>query len=368
MASYDIGFLGGGQLARMSIQAAQRMGLDCVALDAGDHPPASGVTHTERVSLTDAGGMANVIANCQRVTFESEFVPVPVVRRALEIAGMAEHRVLPGLDCLTIVQDKKSQREAYARHGAPTPRLLDPHNNPPLPVVFKTRFGGYDGKGTYTARTPEEFRRHVLDLEGEAYLVEEFVPFVRELAVMVCRWLGGSVCFPTMETRQVNHVCDLVFPAGVDASAVAIQAVEAVGGFGLFGVELFELADGSFQINEIAPRPHNTGHYTLDWGGISQFEAHVRLVMGWPVPKPVGQPAAMANLLGHPGNPDAPVGLRDRLLRATEAALRAVPDCHIHWYGKREARPGRKMGHINTVGPDALERVTKAREAFYLAW
>jgi 5-(carboxyamino)imidazole ribonucleotide synthase len=166
--------------------------------------------------------------------------------------------------------------------------------------------------------------------------------------------------FPTMESVQTDHVCDLVFPAGVDASEIAIQAVEAVQGYGLFGVELFELEDGSFQVNEIAPRPHNTGHYTLDWGGVSQFEQHVRLVMGWPCAKPEGQPTCMANLLGQPGAGDYQKGL--------EAALQGDADVHVHWYGKVESRPGRKMGHINVTGEKCVERAKAARERFYGAW
>jgi 5-(carboxyamino)imidazole ribonucleotide synthase len=163
-----------------------------------------------------------------------------------------------------------------------------------------------------------------------------------------------------METVQTNHVCDLVFPANTDASDVAIKAVEAVEGYGLFGVELFETEEGEFLINEIAPRPHNTGHYTLDWGGISQFEAHVRLVLGLPIPEPKGDGACMANILGI----DVPGDWREGL----RAAIQGDPGVHVHWYGKAEARPGRKMGHITAVGPDCRARATAARERFYAAW
>jgi 5-(carboxyamino)imidazole ribonucleotide synthase len=223
-------------------------------------------------------------------------------------------------------------------------------------MILKARFGGYDGKGTRWARTPEEFDALRNEWEPGGWLAEELVPFRRELAVMVARSANETRCFPTMETVQVNHVCDLVFPADADASEAAIAAVEAVEGFGLFGVELFELPDGSFQINEIAPRPHNTGHYTLDWGGPSQFEVHVRLAMGLPLPELTGSEAAMANLLA-PGPADWRAGLR--------AALAAEPSAHVHWYGKAELKPGRKVGHINASGPGCRERVVRAREAFW---
>jgi 5-(carboxyamino)imidazole ribonucleotide synthase len=171
---------------------------------------------------------------------------------------------------------------------------------------------------------------------------------------------GEAGSFPTMETIQVNHVCDLVFPAETDASEVAVAAVRAVEGVGLFGVELFELEDAGFQINELAPRPHNTGHYTLDWGGVSQFEQHVRLALDLPTMEPAGEETCMANLLGRPGTGDYREGMR--------AALRAVPDARVHWYGKAESRPGRKMGHINAVGPNCRAKAEAAREAFFAGW
>ena len=169
----------------------------------------------------------------------------------------------------------------------------------------------------------------------------------------------GEGCFPTVETVQKNHVCDLVFPSGVDASAVALAAVRAVGGRGLFGVELFETEDGRFLINEMAPRPHNTGHYTLDWGATSQFEQHVRIVSGLPLGAVDGGPVCMANLLGQPGAGDFRRGL---------AAALEVPGVHVHWYGKAEAKSGRKMGHLNAVGEGCVQRAVAAREAFYAAW
>jgi 5-(carboxyamino)imidazole ribonucleotide synthase len=163
-----------------------------------------------------------------------------------------------------------------------------------------------------------------------------------------------------MEAIQTHHVCDLVFPSGVDASAVAIAAVEAVKGVGLFGVEMFELESGEILINELAPRPHNTGHYTLDWGGVSQFEQHVRLVMQYPLGSPEGQATCMANLLGQTGAVDFRV--------ATDHAL-TDPGVHVHWYGKVEAKPGRKMGHLNVTGGENLvERARLARQRFYEAW
>jgi 5-(carboxyamino)imidazole ribonucleotide synthase len=368
---YDIGFLGGGQLARMSIQAAQRMGLRCLSLDPGTDTPASQIADNIVASLDDVASIARVFRDCNHVTLENEFIPIHAVNGAILESRREVAVMIPSPGCLGVVQDKLSQRQMYARLGAPTPQALAVELDIRLdglrsveslgfPMVLKARRGSYDGKGTIYAKTPEEFEQHrPLWIHG-GWMAEEFVSFKRELAVMVCRSKTQTVTFPTMETVQTDHVCDLVFPANVDASEIAIQAVEAVEGYGLFGVELFELQDGSFKVNEIAPRPHNTGHYSLDWGGISQFEAHVRLVMGLPIPEPKGQEACMANLLGQPGAGDYKEGLR--------AAIEGDSGVHVHWYGKAESRPGRKMGHINAVGPGCVERAKAARDRFYRAW
>ncbi|MCW5941455.1 MAG: ATP-grasp domain-containing protein [Fimbriimonadaceae bacterium] len=364
MSSLDLGFLGGGQLARMSIMAAQRMGFTCLSLDPTPNSPAAQVAEGVVGALADPLAIAEVFRRCDRVTLENEFIPGSAIREAILRAGADESRLMPGVACLETIQDKLRQREAYARSGVPSPHALALRDADQaldrigLPMVLKARFGGYDGKGTRTVRTREELAA----LQGEwgegGWLAETFVPFRRELAVMVFRSPLRTGAFSTMETVQTDHVCDLVFPAGVDASAVAIAAAEAVGGFGLFGVELFEAQDGSFLVNEIAPRPHNTGHYSLDGGGVSQFEQHVRLAMGLPLAEPTGRPVCMANLLGRAGAGDFRHGL---------AAALTVPGVHLHWYGK-ENRAGRKMGHLNAVGEGCVERAVEARHRFYKAW
>lgn len=363
---YDIGFLGGGQLARMSIQAAQRMGLQCLSLDPGSDTPASQIADAIQGALNDPERIAEVFRQSNRVTLENEFIPADAIQEAFEMAGVGEDILLPGVGALSTIQDKLLQRQAMEAAGVPSPRAItldDPAKAAQtigFPMVIKARFGGYDGKGTRYAKTAEELESF-RDLWGRGgWLAERFVPFKRELAAMVFIDEHNRGCFPTMETVQTNHVCDLVFPSGADASEVAIAAVEAVGGKGLFGVELFELDSGEVLINELAPRPHNTGHYTLDWGGVSQFDQHVRLVMQWPLGSPEGQETCMANLLGQVGAKD----FRDGAKAAIED-----PGCHVHWYGKVESKPGRKMGHLNVMGGDNIvERARLARDRFYSAW
>jgi 5-(carboxyamino)imidazole ribonucleotide synthase len=363
-ARYDIGFLGGGQLARMSIQAAQRMGLRCLSLDPGQVTPASQLADAVQGALGDPVKIRLMLDQCERITLENEFIPADAIREALQRSGREEGVIVPGIDTLATIQDKLLQRQALLDSGVPSPRAIAMRDVEEaiaelgLPMVLKARFGGYDGKGTRYARTRDDLEGfHPLWADG-TWLAEEFVPFRRELAVMVYFDEHGHGHFPTVETVQKNHVCDLVFPCDTDGSAVAVAAVRAVRGQGLFGVELFQLEDDRILVNEIAPRPHNTGHYTLDWGGVSQFEQHVRLTLGLPLAKPAGQQACMANLLGKEGAGD----YRNGLLAALEDEL-----VHAHWYGKAESRPGRKMGHLNVLGENLVERAREAQKRFYEA-
>lgn len=355
--TYDLGFLGGGQLARMSIHAAQRMGLRCLSLDPGRDGPAAQVADSRQGALDDAAAVAEVIRDCRAVTLENEFIPAQTIRQALELAGRDEGCLTPGPDVLATIQDKMRQREAYSAHGAPSPKAVPAEQAADLsfPCVLKARFGGYDGKGVRYAKTEADYEELRPEWEQGGWLAEEHVDFDRELAVMVCRSRTETACFPTMETIQANHVCDLVFPSDADASEAAIAAVEAVGGYGLFGVELFDIG-GAYLINEIAPRPHNTGHYTLDWGGASQFDQHVRLAVGLPLAPINGKPCAMANLLGQEG-----LDYQEGIARA----LQVEPDSRVHWYGKAQMRAGRKMGHLNVPGHDCRQRAERARRAFF---
>lgn len=363
----DLGLLGGGQLARMSIQAAQRMGLGCVSLDPDPRAPASHVAEHLVGALSDPAAIAEVFGRSGRVSLENEFIPAEAVREGLARAGVPEERLMPSVEALATIQDKLLQRRALERARVPSPHAVSlddgggrAREEIGFPMVLKARFGGYDGKGTRYARSEAEFDAHRPLWEAGGWLAEAFVPFRRELAVMVFLGREQRGCYPTMETVQTNHVCDLVFPSGVDASGIALAAVEAVAPEGLFGVELFEREDGSFLVNELAPRPHNTGHYTLDWGATSQFEQHVRLAMGWAPGSVDGDPVCMANLLGQEGAGD---------VRRALAAVASLPGVHVHWYGKAEARPGRKMGHLNVRGGrDLVDRAREARARFYEAW
>jgi 5-(carboxyamino)imidazole ribonucleotide synthase len=376
---YDLGFLGGGQLARMSIQAAQRMGLRCVSLDPGVDTPAGQISDNIVGRLNDPSCIAEVLRRSAHVTLENEFIPAPSITEAFELVENSRARMLPAVETLATIQDKLLQRQAFSRSGVPSPVAVAVEGDGTsalqalgFPMVLKARFGGYDGKGTRYARTPEEFESHRVLWGKGGWLAESFVPFVRELAAMVYvePQSGRAGAFPTMETVQDNHVCSLVFPCSLDATEIAVSAVRAVGGVGLFGVEMFELPDGSIQINELAPRPHNTGHYSLDWGGPSQFDVHVRLACGYPVANIVAEAktsaVCMANLLGQENAGHVEPALR--------TLLHAHPRARFHWYGKAESKPGRKMGHLNIIQrpgesiPELVAQAKSAREIFYSAW
>lgn len=367
MKRYDVGFLGGGQLARMSIQAAQRMGLSCVSLDPGAVTPASQIADAIQGALDDPQKIAEILRSSERTTLENEFIPAGAIREACKIAGVPESHVVPGIDTLAAIQDKLLQKKTLMDYGVLCPHAveltgdgMDAVAEIGFPMVLKARFGGYDGKGTRYARNLGELRALEPLWSPGGWMAEQYVPFIRELAAMVYVGPSGSGAFPTMETIQTNHVCDLVFPARANASDVALASVRAVGGQGLFGVEMFEMDGGEVLVNEMAPRPHNSGHYTLDWGAVSQFEQHIRVVTGLTPGQTNGVSVCMANLLGQENAKDFRNGTRAALLD---------PTIHVHWYGKVDSRPGRKMGHLNAVrGSDLVERAIAARERFYRAW
>lgn len=341
------------------------MGLDCLSLDPDPESPASQIADSITAKLDDITAIADLASKCDAITLENEFIRADAIRQGLSQAGVSESRIVPGLHSLALIQDKFTQREALAKAGLAGPAftrldaegaLVDAELN--FPLVIKARFGGYDGKGTIVVQDSAAFEAARPFWSRGDWMAEAFVQFERECAVMVAVQGGTAHCFPTMVSVQTNNVCDHVFPHTRDASEVALRAVRAVEGQGLFGVELFELADGSFWINEMAPRPHNSGHYTLDWGGITQFEQHIRLVMGLPLAVPGGSFTCMANLLGQSDHDAMEAGIRAAL---EDSSVR------VHLYGKRKSRLGRKMGHINASGEGAIDRALAARDRFYRA-
>ena len=365
-----LGIAGGGQLARMTAQAALQLGVDVAILERSPGSPAATLaTHSligDWSSLEDLRGLA---ARADLITFENEFVDTGVVA-ALEAEGMM---VRPSAAALAMVQDKLRQKTALADAGLAVPACRAVGSAAELhaaaaewgwPLLLKRRRDGYDGRGNATLRGPADVAPAWDRLGAASVYVEAFCPFKTELATIVTRSPAGEiVVYPVVETVQRNHVCHtVVAPAPVApetaarAANLAVEAVRAVDGTGSYGVELFLLADDRLLVNELAPRVHNSGHYTIEACQVSQFENHVRGVLGWPLGSPamVAAAAAMVNLLGAGYGSGRPVGVEEAL---------AVPGAHLHLYGKRTSSPGRKMGHVTALGPTAEAALATARTA-----
>ena len=376
--------VGGGQLARMTAAAAVGLGVTFRVLAESESESAALVTHDVTVgshlSLPDIAAFA---AKCDVITFDHEHVPGPVLAE-LESAGVL---VRPGSRALQYTQDKLAMRERLSALGIPCPRYapvstvadvtafargLRPEQSGAWPVVLKAVSGGYDGKGVWVCRSAAEAEEVIG--HGIALLAEEYVPFTRELAALVARSPSGQgAAYPVVQTVQVDGICrEVIAPApglpervAVQAEALALRIAAELGVSGLLAVELFELPSGAVLVNELAMRPHNSGHWTIEGTRTSQFEQHLRAVLDLPLGStqpPAGTFTVMANLLGGT-DPD----VFDRYLHV----MAADPAVKVHFYGK-QVRPGRKIGHVTILaGPGdnvAAVRDRARRAASYLRW
>lgn len=365
-----IGILGGGQLAQMLTQAAIGLGLETAIYDTAPDTPASRLTaHNGVGAWGDVRALRAFCDGCDVLTLENEFVLAGPLAE-LEASGVP---IYPKPATLATIQDKLKQKLAMRIADIPVPHFM-PVATPNdalragdaygYPFLLKARYGGYDGYGNATVLSKDELPAAWAKVAkpGRDIMAEAFVKFERELAVMVVRGRDGETrAYPVVETIQQNHICHVVrAPAGVDAQTaataaeIAVRAVQALDGVGVFGVELFDLGGGKIRYNETAPRPHNSGHYTIEACVTSQFENHLRAVMGWPLGDvSLRSPAVMVNLLGTRNAPADPHGIREAL---------GISGAHVHIYGKRESRIGRKMGHVTALAEtvEDAERIARA--------
>ncbi|HQR27209.1 MAG TPA: 5-(carboxyamino)imidazole ribonucleotide synthase [Nocardioides sp.] len=365
--------IGGGQLARMMAQPAIALGLPLRLLAEAQGVSAAQVIADHSVGdYRDLDTLRRVTAGCSVVTFDHEHVPTSHLH-ALEDDGLA---VRPGPEALVHAQDKAVMRRRLAELGAPCPRNAVVHEAADVaafgfPCVLKTSRGGYDGKGVWLVRSEAECTEPfaVAGAGGVELVAEEYVEFRRELSALVARSPSGqAAAYPVVETTQVDGVCrEVVAPAPDLDPALAGQAQELALGLagaldvtGILAVELFETTDGRVLVNELAMRPHNTGHWTQDGAETSQFENHLRAVMDLPLgsPRPRARWTVMVNILG--GQHDS-----GRLWDGFPHALARDPRLRVHLYGK-QLRPGRKVGHVNAYGDDLAECLERARHA--AAW
>ena len=354
--------IGGGQLARMTHQAAIALGQTLRVLAAAPGDPAAQVSPDVVIGAhTDLDALRRVAAGASALTFDHEHVPTELLD-TLVAEGVT---VAPPPQALVHAQDKLVMRRKLEALGAPIPRFAEITEAGQIddfaariggPIVVKTARGGYDGRGVTLARdvahARETARRYLAD--GTAVLVEERVDMRRELSALVARSpFGQGAAWPVVQTVQRDGICvEVIAPApaldpelGSAAEELGLRLAGELGVVGVLAVELFETVDGRLLVNELAMRPHNSGHWTMDGARTSQFEQHLRAVLDYPMGAtgPIAPVTVMGNVLGAP---EAPTMTMDERLHHLFARM---PDAKVHLYGKSE-RPGRKIGHVNVIG------------------
>lgn len=377
MDSRTVGILGGGQLGRMLVEAANRLNIKTAILDAEGSP----ATQINSVGPHVAGSFKNsesiskFAEECDVLTVEIEHVNADILQDLLDQKKVKE--IHPSPSTIKLIQNKYTQKLHYLQHNLPTPDVLDVPTATAeavasvgkqfgYPFVLKAKTDAYDGRGNYVVKSAEDISDALEALKNTPLYAEKFARFERELAVMVIRTKDGkTISYPAVETVQRNNVCHTVYaPARLSDSIlqkarnVAENAVKTLDGAGIYGVEMFlmsETKDSSdlILLNEIAPRPHNSGHYTQDGCSVSQFEAHIRAVLGLAIPPlTMSTPSThtiMLNILGA-STPNGELEVCKRALN--------VSGCTVHLYGKT-TRPGRKMGHINITAGSMDEAEAK---------
>lgn len=372
--------VGGGQLARMTHQAAIPLGQCLRVLAASTDDPAAQVSPDVVIgSHTDLEALRRAAAGAAALTFDHEHVPTDLLH-ALVAEGVT---VLPPPEALVCAQDKLVMRRRLAGLGAPVPRFAEARSVADVDafaaevggsMVVKTARGGYDGRGVVLADDLDAARDAAAGYlaAGTEVLLEERVAMRRELAALVARSpYGQGAAWPVVETVQRQGICvtvlapapDLADEVAAEAEQLALRIAEELGVVGVLAVELFETADGALLVNELAMRPHNSGHWTQNGSVTSQFEQHLRAVLDYPLgdTRPVAPVTVMANVLGAPERPAMAMDERVHHL------FGRIPDAHVHLYGKGE-RPGRKIGHVNVIGDDvAVVRERAERAAHWLS-
>jgi 5-(carboxyamino)imidazole ribonucleotide synthase len=365
-----VAVVGGGQLARMLAEPAAALGIPLRLLAEAPGASAAQVIPDHAVGdYTDLATLETLVEGCRVVTFDHEHVPTAHLL-ALEEAGVL---VRPGSQALVHAQDKIVMREALDRIGAPIPRhrvvtSAEDVAEFGFPCVLKTARGGYDGKGVWfvASATDAAPALEAAAATGVRLLAEERVDFRRELSALVARAPSGqAAAYSVVESTQGDGICrEVIAPApdlspdlATRAQALALRIAGELGVTGILAVELFETTEGQVLVNELAMRPHNTGHWTQDGAVTSQFENHLRAVLDLPLgsPAPRARWTVMVNILGGTG----------RLYDGYPHALARDPRLRVHLYGK-EPRPGRKVGHVNAYGDDLQECLERARHA--AAW
>jgi 5-(carboxyamino)imidazole ribonucleotide synthase len=364
-----LGVMGGGQLGRMFVHAAQSMGYQTAVLDPDATSPAGLVSHHHvQEAYLEAYGLAKMAALCAAITTEFENVPAQALDQLALVCPVA-----PSGAAVSVCQDRAREKAHFTACGVPcaphavieTPEQLAAVSDELLPGILKTSRMGYDGKGQVRIKTRAELIAAWDDLQRVPCVLEKMLPLAFEVSVIVARGRDGSVVnFPVQRNLHREGILAVTtVPAPGVSSAIAAQAIAnarqiaaSLNYVGVLCVEFFSLQDGTLVANEMAPRPHNSGHHTIDACDVSQFEMQVRAMTGLPLVEPVlHSPCLMLNLLGDLWFPG---GVSEQV-EPDWAAILALSGTHLHLYGKHEARAGRKMGHLTITGatPEAAHEV-----------
>jgi len=360
-----LGIIGGGQLGRIMSQKAKKMGFHVTILDPTFNCPAAQVSDRHIIGdFYDKEKLEQLVQESDVTTFELEHVDTSILKELFDHG----HIIHPSPYIIELIQNKYEQKKLLDEKGIPVPAYKDVKKEEDLaafgfPVIQKAKMGGYDGKGVVMLKTESDLQNA---LPTESF-IEELVDIEKELAVIVARNGEGQIkCYPVVEMlfdERVN-ICDIVMaPAKISkeiadkSKEIAIQSIEALNGVGIFAVELFLTKKGEMLVNEIAPRPHNSGHYTVEACATSQFEQIIRAVTNLPLGSTkLISPAVMINLLGEEGYEGEPIieGIHDAL---------EIPELSFHFYGKTFTKPYRKMGHITVLDEDIDKALSKAMKA-----
>ncbi len=365
-----IGILGGGQLARMSAYQAYKLGFEIAVLEKEPQSPAGQLTRYEYIGWVNNKNLLRKFAgDCDIVTLENEFIDY----KDLEFIEGLGKTVLPGSKTISLIQDKYIQKKTFRRKKIPVPEFTEIKAGTGYGMVYeklgrkfvlKSRKMGYDGYGNALVTNEKDFKEGIerLSERHSLLMAEEFIDFKKELAVMIVRTRREIKAYPVVETIQRNHICHTVIaPAGINkklqkaAEEISVKAVKAVNGIGIFGLELFLTGDNKILVNEMAPRPHNSGHYTIEACVTSQFENHIRAVLGLPLgsTEMIKPYAVMINLLGKKEG----TGIVENYGEALKNE-----NVHLHIYGKEKSRLGRKMGHITFLGNTLPAILVKSKQ------
>jgi 5-(carboxyamino)imidazole ribonucleotide synthase len=367
-----LGVMGGGQLGRMFAQAAQRMGYFTAVLDPDRTSPAGLVAHYHiDAAYTDEQGLAQLMQRCAAITTEFENVPAPA------LVTLGAHRpVSPSAECVAVCQDRAAEKRHFQRSGVPCAPFavieseadLARIGDALLPGILKTARLGYDGKGQARVTDRAELAAAWRRLEQAPCVLEQRLALQRELSVIVARGADGAmVQLPVQQNLHRDGILAVTAVPAPDIDAATQQRAvdcarklaDEMGYVGVLCVEFFVTADGALVANEMAPRPHNSGHYSIDACDVSQFELQVRCMAGLPLPTPrLHSPAVMLNLLG-----DLWFDAQGRERTPPWREVLALPGVHLHLYGKANARPGRKMGHVTVTATDAAMARSVAQQA-----